>query len=251
MPFKKGDSACCDRCGIVFSSEQYDNPRQKLWNHQRNTIPCDQKRKRKELDEWKRTVTADDLAEFKRLKEQEGLLHEMRSMKQEIQSLREEVKQKATLQMTIVNLSVPILVARPMLRPIQELETVDLREARFGAVHALTYALPERDLSYAANVPTFLEKMRLFQSIVPVSMSDESGRGFYLDRDVLTLDSDGTVCMRLLQTFARSDPEVQATRLRLADERPETREERVRLRASLSGVHLSTSDRALCGPREQ
>ena len=69
MPFRIVECATCDRCGEVFEGK---DPKRTLWVHEnKSKTPCDEKRKRKELDEWKRTVTVDDLAEFKRLKAQD------------------------------------------------------------------------------------------------------------------------------------------------------------------------------------
>ena len=249
MPFKIVESATCDVCGDVFKGK---NPSYALWVHQQKSkVPCSLKRDLKEMNAFKSNLTLEVFREHKRLKTQASeyiqLKKNMERIEVEVGRLREEhgeeVKEKRALHLTIVHLSPVILEYGSTLNPIQELDTIDLKEERFNEIQALKYPHPAYGLVCRQNVPTFLRKVELLQAILPISVQDGHGRAFYKDRNVLKMD-DGRVCMSLLQAFCRNeDQEAEDTLLRLRRTDPDSEDFRAQVRKSISDVHLSAGRR--------
>ena len=241
MPYKKVNSVCCTRCGEEFSIDRYPNPRQKLSSHLRSVISCDQKQKRKELEDFKRSVTSDDIHEFKRLKTQESesstLLRKMDEMKSEIGALREENREKQILQLTIINLSPKILSYQSTLNPIQELDNVDLSEERFREINALKYPYPDFGFDNFQNASLYQKKIKMLQSILPISIKDENGKVFYLDKDVLKLDYNETVSKWILKALRMYDNEANTTYHKVIDKKPEEMGFRRALLKCISDIH--------------
>ena len=218
MTFKKVDYVQCDKCGEVFSRDDYPNPRQKLWSHQSTATPCDQKKKRKELEEFKRTVTSEELEEIKRLKKQAS---DSSRVLQKMDELTREVRERQTLQVTIINLTPKVLEYSSNLKPIQELETLDLKEDRFSEIHSVKYPCPHNDVNYRTNIPVYTGKVKKLQAIHPISVRDERGKVFYRDNEVLKVDQEGTVNKCFLKALGRTDETAAHTYDKFSDARPE------------------------------
>lgn len=247
MVHKVVESATCDQCGKVFTLGNFPsgtkNPARALYNHQKK-VNCFQAQRRRELDEFRRTLTMEQVQEHKRLrrdeKEGEKLRREMDKLKAEVRALRSEVQEKDTLRLTIINISPKIVAYQPKLNPIQILESLDWTEERFRAILSRPYPYPQYGLSipYTGNAETYRQKVRDIQSLVPLSVRDEQGRVFYKDEDVMKMDDSETVNMRILQAIRSHDEEADKAYSALKDRTPESEGFRSALLSKIRDVHL-------------
>jgi hypothetical protein len=199
------------------------------------------KRNRTKLDDFKSTLTVRDLQEIKQMKKENDSLTEMMKSQQEImqkmqgtlietkesymksqeemkESQRELIervdaalKEKESLRQTVINLSPTIVVFQSILHPIQCLDTLDWSDRRFRDVVALSYPHPNSGLALRSNGNSgvYRDKVRLLQSILPVSVQDEKGNVFYKDEDVLKMDEEDSVPLRILGSMQVHDSEAR------------------------------------------
>ena len=232
MPFRSVPSVACAECGKEFSGK---DPKHALWVHlNRAKVPCVERRRREQLEQFKRTLRASDLDDALQTAR---LRAEMDEMKRELHRLREEVKEKQTLHMTIVHLSPQVLAYEPTLVPIQTLDALDLDDARFRKMRDWQYPFPQYGLCNASNAAAFQDRARYLQSVVPFSVRDGVGNVFYKDGDVLKWDPNDTVCIKLLQTLRHCDAAAMEALNTILDEgTPE--EFRRNLRKRVSDIHI-------------
>ena len=230
MGFKKVEYVACGECGMEFilgdGPGKTKDPQRALWAHRNKTkVPCSQKRKLTELEDFKTTLTVERLEEIKKLKKQASdssrILQKMDRMEKQMKELREENREKQTLQLTIINLSPQILEYSTNLNPIQTLDSLDLSEERFREMLCTKYPCPDNGVGYNGNVPFYTKKIKMLQAIHPVSIKDETGNVFYRDKEVLKVDRDGTVSKCFLKALSRTDETAAYTFNFFSTARPE------------------------------
>ena len=255
MPYAIVDSVTCNDCGKVFSGK---NPKLSLYKHSSAAKPCadrkDSKKhqleKRTELEQFKSTLTFEEMKEYKRLKAQnessDKIIKEMKQNHRELiqtiegtkRDLAKNAKEKETLRLTVINLSPQIIVFQSKLNPIQILDSIDWSDSRFLDVRSMQYPYPDHGLAEQSNRKTYIEKVKRLQYIIPISVKDETGNVFYRDEEVLKIDKDGQVTDHLLKAFRHHDPEADKTYEQLQIKGNAYHDFCENLRRQISDVHL-------------
>lgn len=170
-------------------------------------------------------MTVSDLEKFRHFEAQQSesskILKKMDELTKEVSGLREESRERQTLQFTIINLTPQILECSTKLKTIQELEELDLTEGRFSEVRSIKYPYPHNDVNYMPNIPFYTQKIKKLQDIHPTSIKHENGKVFYRDSKVLKVNQEGTVNKCFLKALGRTDETAAHTHHKFAGARPE------------------------------
>ena len=81
-------------------------------------------------------------------------------------------------------------------------------------------------------------KGRLLQEVHPTSVIDDKGRIFYLDGEVMKMDTDGHVLQHILRVFSEEDSSVSQICARMREGDAAFND---RCKEALSGIHLSAT----------
>lgn len=126
------------------------------------------------MKEYKRLKVQKETSEKIIKKMEENQLELMSEMKGTKRELMENVKERDSLRLTVINLSPNVVVYQSILNPIQVLDSVDWSENRFRDILSIPYPRPHFGLCVkgTGNFNVYKEKVKRIQSILPVSVKD-------------------------------------------------------------------------------
>ena len=265
MPYKHVDAIRCNECGETFDHVKHKNPQKSLWNHQqqnKGSMTCGQKRERKDLQAFKDSLTHTSMMEMKQHKTQSQAAkktsEQNEEMKRKLDALRaecEEIKARnRELMLVTMNLkdNPCVVSAWSKLHPIQDLQGIDLSSDAFRELREVQYprrkggpgdmvcALLKTQLDPLGDgvAEVLTRKGRLLQEVHPTSVIDDEGRIFYLDGEVMKMDTDGHVLQHILRVFSEEDSSVSQICARMREGDAAFND---RCKEALSGIHLSAS----------